>query len=171
MRQMHEPVIDEVGGVATLSRPGPRSVTVLRERWATTIVEAKLRPPALAAGHVARPALAAHLDGLTGRRLTLLTALAGFGKTSLLAEWIGGTARDAVAWVSLDAGDADPARLWSHVAEAVRRASGEACDAPREGGRARRGRRPAPQPALPAGSRHGDRPRRPPHGARRAARR
>jgi LuxR family maltose regulon positive regulatory protein len=134
MRQMEDIAIGE-GGVATLSRPAaPSPLTVLRPRPPLVIVEPKLRPPALPAGHVARPELAAQLDRLSRRRLTLLTALAGFGKTSLLVEWLGGTS-EPVAWVSLDAGDADPGRLWGHVAEAVRRAGGGADDpASREAG-------------------------------------
>ncbi len=125
MRRMDELGIDEAG-VATLPpRRAASPVTRLRPRGATTIVEPKLLPPALGGRHVARPALAAWLDDLSRRhRLTLLTALAGFGKTGLLVEWLRTTARDPVAWVSLDAADDEPVRLWSHIAEAVSRAEG-----------------------------------------------
>ncbi len=127
MRQM-EDAAHGGGGVATLSRRDPLgSVTWLRPRPSLVIVEPKLRPPALAPGHVPRPELVAHLERLARRRLTLVTALAGFGKTSLMVEWMG-TTLEPVAWLSLDAGDADPARLWGHIAEAVRRASGGADD-------------------------------------------
>ncbi len=71
---------------------------------------------------MARPELVARLDALTRHRLTLITALAGFGKTTLLAEWIATTAPGDVAWLSLDEGDKDPRRLWSHFVEAIRRA-------------------------------------------------
>ncbi len=127
MRRMQELAIDDMG-VATLSRrPEPGPIARLRSRPAT-IVEPKLLPPALGDGHVARPELCAHLEALCRRRLTLITALAGFGKTRLVLEWLGTTARDPVAWVSLDAGDADPMRLWSHIAAAVSRTDGESCD-------------------------------------------
>ena len=50
-----------------------------------------------------------------GRRLTLLSAL-GYGKTTLLAQWAAeDEQRTRFVWVSLDAGDADPVRLWGHV--------------------------------------------------------
>jgi LuxR family maltose regulon positive regulatory protein len=124
MRQMREMAMDG-GGVTTLSRqPEPAPIARLRPRPAT-IVETKLVPPALGDGHVARPELCAHLEALGRRRLTLITALAGFGKTRLVVEWLGTTARDPVAWVSLDAGDADPVRLWRHIAAAVSRVDGE----------------------------------------------
>jgi ATP/maltotriose-dependent transcriptional regulator MalT len=51
-----------------------------------------------------------------GRRLTLLSAPAGYGKSTLLAQW---ASEDRLStpfvWVSLDGGDVDPVRLWSHV--------------------------------------------------------
>ena len=54
-------------------------------------------------------------------RLTVVGAPAGWGKTTLLREMIGMQAhRRAFAWVSLDAGDNDPVRLWTYVVEALR---------------------------------------------------
>ncbi|MGE5264041.1 MAG: hypothetical protein ACM3S0_11730 [Acidobacteriota bacterium] len=47
-------------------------------------------------------------------RLTLLSAPAGFGKTTLLSEWIRQTRRP-VAWISLDKGDNDPARFFAYL--------------------------------------------------------
>ena len=52
--------------------------------------------------------------------LTLVCAPAGYGKTTLLAQWATtDTGRTAFAWVTLDAMDADPARLWGHVITAL----------------------------------------------------
>jgi LuxR family transcriptional regulator, maltose regulon positive regulatory protein len=51
----------------------------------------------------------------------LVCAPAGFGKTALLADWAR-TGRRPVAWLSLDAGDNDPARFWRHVVAALDRA-------------------------------------------------
>jgi ATP/maltotriose-dependent transcriptional regulator MalT len=48
------------------------------------------------------------------RRLILVCAPAGFGKTALLADWACQGNRP-VAWLSLDAGDNDPARFWRHA--------------------------------------------------------
>jgi LuxR family maltose regulon positive regulatory protein len=55
-----------------------------------------------------------------GRRLTLITAPAGFGKTTLLGEWVAHRSDErSVAWVSLDEGDNDPARFLSYLVAAL----------------------------------------------------
>jgi LuxR family maltose regulon positive regulatory protein len=59
-----------------------------------------------------------HLDAATSRRLTLLSAPPGFGKTTLLGEWASRRGRP-VGWVSLDEGDNDPVRFWSYVVAAL----------------------------------------------------
>ncbi|HEU5430398.1 MAG TPA: hypothetical protein VFU81_01980, partial [Thermomicrobiales bacterium] len=79
---------------------------------------------------VMRPRLDAALDGIVRHKLTLLAAPAGFGKTTALGAWRATPAGGAapLAWVSLDAGDNDPARFWSYVAtalEALHAGSGE----------------------------------------------
>jgi LuxR family transcriptional regulator, maltose regulon positive regulatory protein len=56
-------------------------------------------------------------------KATLISAPAGYGKTTLLAQW--GQAEEAdlsFAWVSLDEQDNDPVRLWRHIVEALRQA-------------------------------------------------
>src|SRR5438067_9738837 len=54
-------------------------------------------------------------------KLLLVGAPVGYGKTTLLAEWREREAGErAFAWVSLDQGDADAARFWTYVVEAVR---------------------------------------------------
>jgi LuxR family maltose regulon positive regulatory protein len=60
---------------------------------------------------VSRPHLVARLNETLNTRLTLISAPAGFGKTTLLSEWIPHSHR-CVAWVSLDASDNDPIRFW-----------------------------------------------------------
>lgn len=63
--------------------------------------------------HLPRPALCRRLDGIPQRSLALICGPAGFGKTTLVAEWAG-TCALPVAWLSLDAADADLARLLRH---------------------------------------------------------
>ncbi|MBV9171022.1 MAG: AAA family ATPase, partial [Chloroflexi bacterium] len=53
-----------------------------------------------------------------GRHLTLVSAPAGFGKTTLLRDWAAGCER-LVAWLALDAGDGDPQRFLTYVAAAL----------------------------------------------------
>src|SRR5829696_3552412 len=55
------------------------------------------------------------------RKLILLCAPAGFGKTTLLADWATGVGWP-VAWLSLDPDDNDPARFWRYVVAALDRA-------------------------------------------------
>ena len=85
------------------------------------LVETKLRPPDRRAGLVSRPDLVARLDAAAGRhRLTLVSAAAGWGKTTLVGDWLASSPR-ATAWVALDASDNDPARFWRYVSEALNR--------------------------------------------------
>src|SRR6185437_17008646 len=65
--------------------------------------------------------LAQRLDEGQERGLVLACAPAGYGKTVLLAEWAR-RGRRRVAWLSLDAGDNDPARFWRHAVAALDRA-------------------------------------------------
>jgi LuxR family transcriptional regulator, maltose regulon positive regulatory protein len=79
------------------------------------------RPPPVPGDLVSRPRLLDVLENGAGRKLTLVSAPAGFGKTTLLAEWPT-KARRPVAWLSLDEADSDPAVLWTDVVEALGRA-------------------------------------------------
>ena len=69
---------------------------------------------------VPRPRLADQLDEGLGRGLVLVCAPAGYGKTVLLADWAQRGPQRA-AWLSLDAGDNDPARFWRHAIAALDR--------------------------------------------------
>ena len=81
--------------------------------------------PPLRANLTARPRLQARLDnGLQpGQRLMLIAAPAGFGKTTLIAEWLAAlsarTAAPRAAWLSLDEGDNDPVRFIRYVIAAL----------------------------------------------------
>lgn len=86
----------------------------------TPILAIKLFIPPPRPGVVLRPRLTERLDeGLSlGRRLTLISAPAGFGKTTLVSEWIA-SCRRPVAWLSLDEGDNDLARFISYLVKAL----------------------------------------------------
>jgi LuxR family transcriptional regulator, maltose regulon positive regulatory protein len=71
-------------------------------------------------GFVSRPRLVVRLNEELARGLVVVCAPAGFGKTSLLADWAR-AGRRPVAWLSLDQGDNDPARFWRHVVAALNR--------------------------------------------------
>jgi len=80
----------------------------------TAFLATKLSIPPARARLVPRPRLIERLDAAMGSRLILVSAPAGFGKTTLLGEWIHHWGRP-VAWLSLDAGDNAPARFWSYL--------------------------------------------------------
>ena len=85
------------------------------------LVSTKLRPSRARDSMVARPRLAERLDPEVGRRLTLLSAPAGYGKTTLLGTWWQGRkeADRCAAWLSLDEGDNDPVRFLSYLVAAL----------------------------------------------------
>jgi LuxR family maltose regulon positive regulatory protein len=99
---------------------GSRSASL---RSVDSFLEAKLHRPSAHEDSVDRGRLYDRLDHAVACPLVLVAAPAGFGKTTLIAQWLV-TRRlpRATAWVSLDAGDNDPVRLWTHVATAVERA-------------------------------------------------
>lgn len=82
------------------------------------LIRTKLYIPQARPNLVARPALLARLNEGLSRKLTLLLAPAGFGKTTLLSAWIAARSVPA-AWVSLDARDNDPLRFAAYVVAAL----------------------------------------------------
>ncbi len=83
-----------------------------------TLLATKLHVPWVKPGYVARQRLIEQLNDGRDRDLILVCAPAGFGKTTLLAEWTAAHP-GVVAWLSLDRGDNDPARFWRHVAATI----------------------------------------------------
>jgi len=88
------------------------------------LLETKLHPPQLPALLVERSHLLTLLDTGQRQKLTLLQAPAGFGKTTLVTQWIAYRQAQAevsqqspepVSWISLDSGDNDPVRFWSSI--------------------------------------------------------
>jgi ATP/maltotriose-dependent transcriptional regulator MalT len=82
------------------------------------LLATKLHAPRPRPGFVLRPRLLEHLQEGMGQQVVLVCTPAGFGKTSLLADWARRDRRP-VAWLSLDEGDNDPARFWRHVVAAL----------------------------------------------------
>ena len=82
------------------------------------LLATKLHVPRPQPGFVPRPRLVQALSQGLARGRVLICAPAGFGKTSLLADWARSGGRP-VAWLGLDAGDNDPARFWRYVVAAL----------------------------------------------------
>ncbi len=103
------------------SNHSSRSEQVERSSW-LPLLQSRLSPPHLPLSLVERSRLLARLDASLMHRSTLLQAPAGFGKTTLVNQWIVARRRQgkspAVAWVSLDASDNDPVRFWYAIIKA-----------------------------------------------------
>lgn len=84
------------------------------------LLRTKLHLPVLKPGHIARPHLCDRLNAALLCRLTLISAPAGYGKTTLLAQWAANHADSArLAWLSLDEADNDPARFLAYLVAAL----------------------------------------------------
>jgi LuxR family maltose regulon positive regulatory protein len=89
------------------------------------LVLTKIEPPRIRPGHVPRSDLVERLRHGLHRRLNLVSAPAGWGKTTMIAEWLTVEEEIAFAWLTLDEEDNDPARFWAYVSAALRRAGVE----------------------------------------------
>ena len=95
--------------------------TEVRERAAEPLVETKLMAPRAPADSLLRGRLFDVLDRSAHDALVLVSAPVGFGKSILVQSWCAARSEIGVAWVSLDAGDNDPKRLWTYIVTAVDR--------------------------------------------------
>jgi LuxR family maltose regulon positive regulatory protein len=89
------------------------------------LLETKFYVPRPRRDLVPRPRLSERLDRGTASKLMLVSAPAGFGKTTLLSEWLaaepaGPAGERLAAWLSLDRGDNDPVSFWTYVIAALR---------------------------------------------------
>ncbi|MGY2701529.1 LuxR C-terminal-related transcriptional regulator [Nocardioides sp. HB32] len=94
---------------------------------ADPLMETKLLQPSPRRDVVARPRLVGMLEHVSGSPVTLVSAPAGFGKTSLLAAWMSNkpdtsASEHPVAWVSLDGRDRHATSFWTYVLMALDRA-------------------------------------------------
>ena len=92
---------------------------------ASPLVDTKLYAPRLRPGLVARPQLIERLARGAVLNLTLISAPAGFGKTTLLAEWLASlpAGERSVGWLSLDEADSEPATFWTYLISALQTAA------------------------------------------------
>ncbi|MGK2320683.1 LuxR C-terminal-related transcriptional regulator [Gordonia rhizosphera] len=90
------------------------------------LVETKLHAPRRRRGVVERARLVERLGLADLPALVLVSAPAGFGKTTLLTEWLGATGDyGRTAWVSLEHSDSDPTVFWSYVVAALQKVAPE----------------------------------------------
>jgi len=96
------------------------------ETTTLSLIRTKLYRPRITGDLVLRPRLVERLNQGLDRKLTLVSAPAGYGKTTLLAQWLEGCDRP-VGWVSLDERDNDPVVFLSYLVAAVRTVFPAAC--------------------------------------------
>ena len=119
------PIIGEMSEAGLSGKRGLRAVPMSASAAREVLIETKLHAPGLRKEWVERGELIQSLAG-TAVKLVLVEAPAGFGKTTLVAQWRASAAEARpFAWISLDDGDDDPARLWRHVVHALQRACPE----------------------------------------------
>src|SRR6266542_151201 len=94
--------------VTTLDNAGP-------------LLETKLYVPKVRRSLVARPRLIERMSHGAESKLTLISAPAGFGKTTILTEWLAATAaaERSAAWLSLDQNDNQAAPFWTYLITAL----------------------------------------------------
>ena len=92
---------------------------------ASPLLETKVYVPKPRRALVARPKLRERLSRGAESKLTLVSAPAGFGKTTLIAEWLASTASKerSTAWLSLDQGDNEPVLFWTYLVSALQTAA------------------------------------------------
>ncbi len=99
----------------------------MERNTALPVLATKLYIPPSSPSAILRPRLTEHLNRGLHRKLTLVCAPAGFGKTTVVAEWAAGCCREApelrIAWLSLDEGDSAPARFLLYLVHALRTAA------------------------------------------------
>jgi LuxR family maltose regulon positive regulatory protein len=90
----------------------------------TSMIATKLFIPPSRSEIVPRPRLTQQLNTSLHHKLTLISAPAGFGKTTLVSEWVA-AGRQPVGWLSLDEEESDPARFLTYLIAALQTITGE----------------------------------------------
>src|SRR5579862_7097341 len=112
------------GSAMTTSVSGPVFAAGARAagRADARLLADKLEIPGLGLAVVARPRLAGLVEQATAHRVALVTGPAGSGKTVACASWAAAHAAAGgrpVGWLTVDAGDRQPARFWRYVTAAL----------------------------------------------------
>ena len=106
----------------TILKPSERKARLLySEGMSGPVLATKLYSPPPRANAVARPRLLERLDAGVHRKLTLVSAPAGFGKTTIVNDWLAWCGRPA-AWLSLDKNDSTPTRFVTYLIAALQTA-------------------------------------------------
>src|SRR4051794_17120054 len=85
------------------------------------LLQTKIMRPVLPGVMVSRPGLTRRLQiGYANHKLSLISAPAGFGKTTLILDWLNQPdVTNRVSWFSIDASDNEPSRFWTYLLKAI----------------------------------------------------
>ena len=115
------PATTAPGGPRETLSPAHRGLASAKRHAVSDLLAAKLTIPQLPPGLVVRPRLMDKITQGVERRVTLISAGPGWGKTMLAAGWAETRSHsEHVGWVSLDRDDNDPVLFWSYVLAAMR---------------------------------------------------
>src|SRR5690242_4863824 len=102
-------------GHATLMGPSPHTLCAVKDAtMSLPVLIIKLYIPPPGATTIARPRLVKRLGEGLPHKLTVISAPAGSGKTTLVSDWVADCGRP-VAWLSLEEADSDPARFLTYL--------------------------------------------------------
>jgi len=110
---------DVCSSCIVLQNPEGIAKTVGRQRPQHILITTKINRPAVVAKWVKRPRLISRLNEGRKRRVTLISAPAGYGKTTLVVQWLEQVTGHA-AWLSLEKSDSDPERFLKYVIASIR---------------------------------------------------
>lgn len=99
--------------------PNPKNIAM-----ASSLLSTKFHVPSVRQSLVRRDRLIEQLNQGRECRLILISAPAGFGKTTLLSEWLR-QVKMPISWLSLDEGDNEPSRFWTYFVAALQQSHGE----------------------------------------------
>ena len=85
------------------------------------VLESKLHPPTLRSEWIERSRLMDKIAEAVRLPVLVVAAPAGYGKSTMITQWVNTPAAGTAAWVYLDPADNDPTRLWAHVTAALER--------------------------------------------------
>ncbi len=108
-------------------KPETRSGDLQAALVSPRLLKSKLYLPSFRTNRIIRARLLSKLDKIFSFKLTLVSAPAGFGKTSLLVDWIV-RSNKLVSWLSLDKGDNDPVSFFTYICAAIDGVVEGACD-------------------------------------------
>ena len=111
--------VQVVGALHRNGNASEMAIATVQKQAFVPLLSTKMHMPQMRTTLVPRPQLLAELQRSMERKLTLIVAPAGFGKTTIVSAWLQATPM-VTAWLSLESGDDELLRFWSYIFSALR---------------------------------------------------